>query len=285
MNNNFGFQERNTADLELLYDVDRNQEVKYSRIKDQFKTGDIILVDGRYSYSGLLDFIQGNRWGHAAMVVRGKDIDGEGLLGLPELMLWESNVSIEGSTPNVWGNNTVIKEGPMLIDLEARLRHSRTNFDDVVIARKALNTNRSQFNFTRLGEYFSSVINKKFPSSNTDIVLSVLWSRYTPCFNGRASGDVHIELNRDTGEFVTNASVPKRKAFPNSVEKSAALRPFDPERMYCTELVAATYKQLGLLGKCPTNYAYAPRDFSDDGRLSFVPEASLEREVFIDILN
>jgi hypothetical protein len=78
-------QLRNVAEYELLYSNEaRLQEVRYSDIKSDYKTGDIILVDGRYDYSFALDLLQGNRWGHSAMVVRAKDVDPTGALHLPQ---------------------------------------------------------------------------------------------------------------------------------------------------------------------------------------------------------
>src|SRR5688572_33264542 len=107
--------------------------IKFSEIEDQLKTGDMILVHGRYPWSVVIEWLQRSDYTHCAMVVRRADIDPDNRYNFPELLLWESNVEMKDSVPNLWtksGEPPRVKQGPMLLSLEGRLRYSQMNYKD-----------------------------------------------------------------------------------------------------------------------------------------------------------
>lgn len=50
---------------------------------------------------------------------------------------------------------------------------------------------------------------------------------------------------------------------------------------FCSELIAATWQQAGLLAPQPHSQSYAPRDFSETGFVALLPRAELGQEVYL----
>ncbi|GFP76247.1 hypothetical protein [Clostridium fungisolvens] len=88
--------------------------VFYDEVKNELKTGDLILFHGLLLSSQLNEVITRSRWSHVGMVVRPEDI---GITRSDRLLLWESNILL--NLPDVELKES--KVGPMLVDLEKRL--------------------------------------------------------------------------------------------------------------------------------------------------------------------
>lgn len=251
---------------------------KFSEIKSELKTGDLVLVHGRYPFSWVVTLLQGSNWGHTAMVVLAKDIDPENKLGLPAQMLWEANTLIEDSAINRWGTpaQQTYKEGPMLVDLYERLHHTQTEFDNVTIAYKPLIT-AAEMDYSGLPDLFDEFIDKKFPG-NSEIIYSVYLGRRYNRVSKHPENEIRLDINFVSGEV--------RFLGFNSSEKmieSLSATDIDKEKIYCSELVAQTYKKLGLLTQHHVSNAYAPKDFSSEGTVRLLDNAFLGQEMFIDM--
>lgn len=247
----------------------------YSEIKSELKTGDLMLVHGRYPFSWVVSILQGSNWGHMAMVVLAKDLDPTNQLGLPEIMLWESNTLIKDAAINRWGDVQTYKEGPMLVDLEERLKHTQNAYDNVTIAYKPLIAEK-EIDFGLLPELFDSFIDKKFPS-NTEIIYSVyLGRRYN-----RVSNDPENEISLDIDYL--NGEVKFLGINKMSVMNKLSAVDIEKDKIYCSELAAYTYKKMDLLTQHHVSNAYAPKDFSDEGKIRLLNNAFLGKEMFIDM--
>lgn len=54
--------------------------VKYNEVKDQLKTGDLILFHGMSNSSKLNEILSGSEWSHVGMVILSKDFSSDGCL-------------------------------------------------------------------------------------------------------------------------------------------------------------------------------------------------------------
>lgn len=88
----------------------------YSKLKDELKTGDLILFNGRYQMSKLVEKLEGSMWSHCAMVIR--------LDGFDEPLLYEATALT--NLPDLLTGDT--KTGPKVVNLKERLE---TYGDDV----------------------------------------------------------------------------------------------------------------------------------------------------------
>lgn len=243
---------------------------KLSEIKKDLKTGDIVLVHGKYPYSWVVQYLQNSKWTHVAMVVLTKDIDPNNTLNLPEVLLWESNTKIDGGPNNLWGTKKEIKEGPMLIDLEWRLSHSEINFEDVEIAYKPLLTS---FNLpvNKLPKVFDDMILKEFPSDQ-DIIYSVYLGRKYNRTSLTPQGELKLAIN---GKKLSLVQIDESK-----IERLSKTDINDKGEIYCSELLAYTYKILELITSRHVSNAYAPEDFSDTSNVGLLKRSIWGPEVF-----
>lgn len=210
--------------------VDNNWYLPFEEIKDDFQTGDVLLVHGRYDFSIAIEAVQWSPFSHVAMIVRAEDI---GLAGkAPELLLWEANSLT--NLPDVITGQT--KPGPMLVDFERRLSTTAKDFDDVKFAFKPLYLPKETIIGPALQQLMPTVDQAGFP---TDEEMA---SRF---FEGRYRG-----IAAPTDAF------------------------------FCSELLAYTFMEMGILGtKYPIN-AYAPKDFSDEGTVRLRQRAYFGNERF-----
>lgn len=256
----------------------------FSEIKDQLKTGDIILVHGRYPFSWVVEFLQGSDYGHSAIVVRRSDLDPSNKFNLPaELLLWESNIEIPGSTPNLWRPSVPpkVKDGPMLISLEERLLYSQCHYEDVYIAVRPLFINRANIKFDNiLPSFFDSLIDKKFPSES-EIIHSVFLGRK---YNRDSNNPLEAVSLNIADDIVNNKKIVLEDPSKNQLEAfTLKADTKSKDKIYCSELVAATYKELGILTQNHVSNAYAPGDFSDKGTIRLLKSGWLGSEMFIDM--
>jgi hypothetical protein len=257
---------------------------KFSEIKDQFKTGDIILVHGRYPFSWVVEFLQRSEYGHAAMVVRRDDLglDAQTASRFPELLLWEANTLMTASNVrDLWRVPSSFKEGPMLISLTDRLLYSQNNYTDVYVVYKPLHIDRSAIDFTRLPAYFDSVIHMGFPTDREIIASALLGRKYN-----RSSKNAKILAALTVTDLPGGIRNVSDNFNPIAFKALGLVEGVDDpskKEIYCSELIADTYKHLGILTKTHVSNAYVPADFSDEGRIRLLKRGWLGAEMFIDM--
>lgn len=91
-------------------------KMSYEKLKPTLKTGDIILFSGRYEMSKLVEWLEGSKWSHVAMVVR--------LDGFDEPLLYEAT-ALTNLPDLITGDHIT---GPKVVNLLERLK---TYGDDV----------------------------------------------------------------------------------------------------------------------------------------------------------
>jgi hypothetical protein len=250
----------------------------YSEIEPELRTGDLILVHGKYQYSWVVELLQGSKWGHSAMIVKASDIDPENKFGLPRLLLWEANIGGLGLA-NLWGNRKgEIKDGPMLVDLRERLYKNQTSFDDIEIVYRPLHTDNDSLNFTNLPTFFTDQIEKGFPTD-----LEVLYSVYLGRKYNRTSEEPknHFQLQYSISSGTINLAA----GDPNQILALPKQDLPEKNKIYCSELVALTYKFLGLLTARHVSNAYSPKDFSQEGSIALEKRAWLGSEMYLNMID
>ena len=135
----------------------KKRSTAYSEIENSLKTGDIILMHGRYPSSHVIEAFEGSDYSHAAMIVRAKDLN---FTNCEELLLWESNVPV--------GVNDIIlkepKSGPQLVNLHEKLLYDLENKLDSKVAVRHLYADRTPEMFTSLLNAINEVHNATFPN-------------------------------------------------------------------------------------------------------------------------
>ena len=98
----------------------KKRSTGYSEIQNSLKTGDIILMHGRYPSSHVIEAFEGSDYSHATMVVRAKDLN---FTNCEELLLWESNVAVD--VKDILLKKS--KSGPQLVNLHEKLIYDLEN--------------------------------------------------------------------------------------------------------------------------------------------------------------
>lgn len=83
--------------------------MKYDEIKDKLQTGDVILFEGEYRISKLIEAVTGCDYSHCGVVLR--------LEGYDSPLLWEAT-TLSNLNDVITGDTL---EGPKIVDLKARL--------------------------------------------------------------------------------------------------------------------------------------------------------------------
>jgi len=84
-------------------------KVPYSTIKDNLKTGDIVLFSGQYPISKTVQMLEGSKWSHVAMVVRLPEYE--------EPLLYEATALV--NLPDLITGDKIT--GPKIVNLKERL--------------------------------------------------------------------------------------------------------------------------------------------------------------------
>jgi hypothetical protein len=251
-------------------------KTRLSELRPYLKTGDLILVHGRYPYSWLVELLQWSKWGHVCMVVKREDIPGD-TSGMPELMIWESNTLIDDSAKNLWGEVKDFKDGPQLISLEERLNNTSKG-EDILIAHKPMHFPLGT-DFSKLPDIFDEFIKKGFPPSEAEILASVTLGRWKnrDADNPEKFIDVKVNVFKDDlSVAITNM---------DDFKTLSSLTDIDKKNIYCSELIAYTLKRLGILSNYHVSNAYMPKDFSNEGNVAFLKNVSLGKQMYLEIDN
>ena len=253
-----------------------NWTTDFSEMKNRLRTGDLILVHGKYQYSWVAELLQWGKWTHTAMVIRSIDIDPDNLYKFPDLMLWESNTG-DQKVINLWGQNNTIKEGPMLVSLEDRLKNTST-YLDVQIVHRPLHCYDLKPIFENLKSYFDSVINCGFPT-DPEVIHSIYLGRKYNRATDNPLNDINLFIDFDSS-IVQVLKIDVKNILQNLPDYDIN-NPI--KKIYCSQLIAETYKKIGLLTNNHVSNAYSPKDFSIEGEICLLLRSWLGLEMFIDM--
>lgn len=135
------------------------QTVLYNEIKNDLKTGDIVLMHGLHLSSRVIETVEGSSWSHVAMIVLAEDLGID--TGGDNILLWESDT--ETPVKDVILGKS--KSGPMLVKLSERLKYNFTHGEDSRMAIRYLNTERTTDMFKNFKKVISEVHHATFPDT------------------------------------------------------------------------------------------------------------------------
>lgn len=228
----------------------KKQTVDYSDIEPNLQTGDIVLMQGLFPSSKLIETIEESDWSHAAIVILKKDLEQYPEIKIrdceDDVLLWESNVAKPEGTDleekvidllNI--SEETDKAGPQLVSLKQRMVLNLAHKDDGKFAVRHLHHNEDVKDlFSGLANLFNTYYPAKFPTTYHEMIYPI---------EGRKS-------NKDSGD----------------------------KEIFCSELVAASYMEFGLLSKLHVKNSYIPVDFSEKLSVGLLKRAWLGNEIIID---
>jgi hypothetical protein len=178
-------------------------KMEYNDIRDDLKTGDVVLFDGRGWISRLIKLGTFSRWSHVGLVY----VPRQG----GTVFLYEST-----TLSNVKGAKGAPVKGVQTVDLWNRVR----NYKGSIAIRRV---NRDKFNYQEI------------------IAFEKMRSKYR-----------HKVYERSVAELIKSAF---GRFGWNQKE--------DDSSLFCSELVAASLKALGVLSSAKSSNSYTPADFGN----------------------
>lgn len=207
----------------------KQQKTDYQSIKNDLKTGDLILMHGIHFSSNCIETLEGSCWSHVGIIVLAEDV------GLDNILFWEADTE----TPVADVIKGIPKSGPMLVKLSERLKYNFTHGEDSECAIRHLYTDRDASLLNRFKELIPKIHDADFPDT------------------------IHEFLNPTLGRVV---------------HKKTSL-----DTMFCTELAAYTYMNLGLLTEIHPVNSYMPIDFSEKLSVGLLKRAFWGAEINLTV--
>lgn len=112
----------------------KKRPTAYSELKKHLKTGDVVLMKGRYPSSHVIEAFEGSDYSHAALIVLASDL---GLTSCEDVLLWESNVQTDI-------NDVILnkpKSGPQLLNFHEKVLYDLEHKLDSKVAIRHLYCN------------------------------------------------------------------------------------------------------------------------------------------------
>lgn len=129
----------------------------YNQVRDELKTGDLVLFSGKGFISRLIQFGTRSKWSHVGMVIKIKELD--------FVALFEST-----TLSNIKDINTnTLKRGVQLVPLSERI----TKYDGEVAIRQ-LNKALTDDQINYLVQFRKNMQGKAYESSNLELIKSAL---------------------------------------------------------------------------------------------------------------
>lgn len=207
--------------------------VPYDELKSVLKTGDLVLCHGMRKSSHISELLEGSFWSHVGMVILPKDIG----LDYSEPMFWESNTLL--NLPDLILNKP--KTGPMLVDLEQRLKTDVSDGYDNYFRLVSLKSTAAPFfsdtQLKTLLTFIGEAQKCDFPEPDSREYIDYLAGKLLNLhidkgnyFCSELAADTYIHMNVMDGKRVPNAWMPKDFAkitkMPMNAPYSLEIGPF-----------------------------------------------------------
>lgn len=127
---------------------------KYKEIRDDLKTGDILLFSGQEPVSGIIKLVTRSKWSHSAMVLKIPDYD--------MVFIWESGIS---KAKDFFEGKPVL--GVQLVLLSERLRLS----SDPIICRPLKNA-LTDDQYQKMIEFRNEIKNRPYEKNMVELFKS-----------------------------------------------------------------------------------------------------------------
>ncbi|QAA32137.1 hypothetical protein [Clostridium manihotivorum] len=183
--------------------------VFYNEIKNELRTGDLILFHGMLISSEINELLTGSHWSHVGMVVRPEDL---GIKSTDKLLLWESNTLV--NLEDVELNKTKI--GPMLVDLEQRLITDLKDKKDNIFQIRYNTCDITEDMILKLKAFIEKVHLDTFPKTEFDLKKEVFEGRILgkavdngDYFCSKLISDTYIHMGILSEKYPPNSYEPK----------------------------------------------------------------------------
>lgn len=209
------------------------------------ETGDIILMHGLFDSSIFIETITGSNWSHSAVIVISDDL---GIKTVPTgtVLLWESNIQdgTKGNPKNLTVTDVILNQQKDGPIIDP-LKERITNNHELGYDSDVA---KRKLNFTRTPAMFTT-FNNLINAVHKDNFPAIPWGEMTHFAEGRI------------------ANVPVKD-----------------NTFFCSQLVAYTYKALGLLDNKHVDNWYAPANFAEGNwDVALLKGATLGPEIRLDL--
>ncbi len=207
--------------------------MKYSDMRQNLKTGDIVLFGGRGLISTGIKWLTRSKYSHVGMVLNLPVHDMSNLPVSNVVLLWEST-TLSKISDVVSGR---ARRGVQLVPLSERIKSYN---GDIIAVRPLQYAKFNAEQMLRLHKLRHNVAGRPYEQSKIELLRSA------------------IDIGPD--------------------------QPEDLSSLFCSELVAEAYQEMGLLSSIKPSNEYTPRDFSSEGSepLYLYRGAKLGQEVIIE---
>ena len=217
--------------------------VKYEKLKNKLETGDIVLFSGTGFESFEIQLATFSPYSHVGVIIKCKDIKGK-WKARDDLYIWHSPAQ---TLPFAYDSITnQMKEGPQLNKLQAVLSRASGN----VYIRKL--------------EKISSTVDEETPpllslnvNNNNDDIEDIIKD---PC----KTKLMKWMKEEEPKAYETSTVELVKSAWDGPCGKNKR----NTTSYFCSELIAETYQQMGLLEKKEPSNEFVPADFSKDMQLN-----------------
>lgn len=229
----------------------------YKSLSGTLKTGDIILFCGGSGISKVIEKLEHTQWSHVGMIVLPEDIK--------PIMECENKPILWQSSPALNIREVQNKPGscgPELVYLDELLSLLK-NYHYTVAVRR-LDAHRTETMLSNLNSFISKVHMEGFPSIRklaVEFLKATLKEKTTHAI---------IKILRLLKQL---AGLFKKKQTEFLCCKAGTF--------FCSELIAQSYIEMGLLPAYEVAGSYSPKSFSSQGNLVLSNNAHLENEIFI----
>lgn len=157
----------------------KKRPTAYTEVKEYLRTGDIVLMKGRYASSHVIEAFEGSEYSHAAIIVLAKDL---GITNCEDVLLWESNVQTEIEDVIL----SRPKSGPQLLNFRQKVLYDFENKLDCKVAIRHLYTDN-----------YDPIING-VKSAITEVHDAVFPNLYHECHDPLEGRFKNIQTSYDT---------------------------------------------------------------------------------------
>lgn len=205
--------------------------MRYKDIRNQLKTGDIVLFSGKGHISEGIKFFTLSKWSHVGMVYRFYDpLDPQG-----SVFCWESTTLSDLQD----ADTGKLTRGVQRVEFSERLERCFAKGYEVSI--RPLSKNLTDDMVSSLNTFRHSMRGKPYEKSRIELIKSAC--------------DRIFSENKE-----------------------------DLSSLFCSELVAEAYQQMGLLTETTPSNEFTPKDFSSEKNLRLERGYSFGAEMAIDVL-
>lgn len=228
-----------------------NVKKDYNIISKTLQTGDIVLFGGNTGISKIIENFEHTIWSHVGMIVLPGDIK-PGIECEDKPLLWQSSPKLNIKDLLIKPENS----GPELVYFDELLKLLK-DYNYTVAVRK-LDVIKTGVMIGSLNKFINKVHMDGFPSIHKLAIEFI-------------EGNIREKLKHAVIKIINFFKREKVQALSGK-----------KQTFFCSELIAQSYIEMGLLPKYEVAGSYSPKSFSVQGGMTLKNSALLEDEIYID---